>query len=141
MFSSSFQEVRPSLNGCSDGTSNCQIVALTLEAVFPLFIYKREGSVATLIAEIGGVISLVFSLFYSIILGYRVIMYLIFDKNRLEMIKGVNRPTDPQRLFIGRRAQTAQSPPEILSESSNKDTYPTQGSQIEDSWKSTIVNL
>lgn len=42
---------------CQSGAPTCARFLLGMEAVFPVFIFERLGSVATLIAEIGGFLS------------------------------------------------------------------------------------
>lgn len=92
---------------CSDGTTQCARFSIGAEAVVPVFIYERLGSVATLIAEIGGAVSLVISVFYSIVFVYRIVMYWCFDPPRLDFIKQLNQPDNPQPILIG----SSSSPP------------------------------
>lgn len=87
---------------CQDGTNQCTKLAFAMEAVFPVFIYERVGSVASLIAEIGGVVSLVLSLFYLLVQVYRISMYFLCDRGRLQMLRDLRRPDNPQPVYIGK---------------------------------------
>lgn len=63
----------PPLTPCNGGAAKCSRFHLGTEAVFPVFIFERLGSVATLLAQIGGAFSLVMSTLYAIGMIYRVI--------------------------------------------------------------------
>lgn len=69
--------VQPDSSPCLSGVANCAKFRIGMEAVFPVFIYERIGNVASLIAEMGGAISLVISVF-----GFAVFIYRFFDKRR-----------------------------------------------------------
>ena len=63
--------ITASTEPCYDNTTQCSRFLIGMEAVFPVFIYERLGSVATLLAEFGGAISLVISVFGFCVVSYR----------------------------------------------------------------------
>lgn len=59
------RRILPTTEPCTTGPG-CSFIALSGDAVFSVFVFAYVASVATLIAEIGGAISIIVSTFYSI---------------------------------------------------------------------------
>jgi hypothetical protein len=106
------QQLTPLNLTCSDGSSQCARVSVHAEAVFPVFVYERLGSVSELIAQIGGALSLIMSSFYTIafickrlaeiaspakltLASDRILNYCLCDKQRLIYVLKSNTPEHP----------------------------------------------